>query len=214
MKALLVLGPDSSLRGVHAIALQAWPQRQVEMLAIPSTDYYRFDLSGLADFDPRQWQVCVAVNEFYINDVRRALQEEVASLGYEPASVISPRADIDPTAVLGDNLVIASGCVVGPHVTLGDHCVLRPNVVLSEDVVLGRFVTLEANVAIREGASVGDFTTVCANSSLARMTRVGAHCYLNLQRHYSGHIADMTFDSPMFESPVRVLPGADAAAGA
>ncbi|CAG8867889.1 UDP-3-O-(3-hydroxymyristoyl)glucosamine N-acyltransferase [Pseudomonas fluorescens] len=208
MKSLLVLGPDSSLRGIHAIAQQAWPQRRIEMLTIPSTDYYHFDLSGLAVFDPRQWQVCVAVNEFYINDVRRALQEKIVALGYEPASVLSPRADIDPSAVLGDNVIVASGCVIGANVTLGSYTVLRPNVVLSEDVVLGRFVTLEANVAIREGASVGDFTTVCANSSLARMTRVGVHCYLNLQRHYSGSIADMTFYSPMFESPVRVLPGA------
>lgn len=207
MKSLLVLGPDSSLRGIYSIAQQAWPQRQVEMLAIASTDYYHFDLSGLADFDPQQWQVCVVVNEFYINDVRRALREEIVALGYEPASIISPRADVDPTAVLGENVIIQSGCAVGANVTIGGYCVLRPNVVISEDVVLGSFVTLEANVAIREGATVGNFTTICANSSLARMTRVGAHCYLNLQRHYSASIADMTFYSPMFECPVRVLPG-------
>ncbi|MCE0911076.1 MULTISPECIES: hypothetical protein [Pseudomonas] len=207
MKSLLVLGPDSSLQGIYAMACQAWAGRQVEMLSIPSTDYYHFDLRGLERFDPREWQVCVAVNEFYINDVRRALQERVRALGYEPASVVSPRADIDPTAQLGDNVIIQAGCVVGANAQVGAYCVLRPNVVLSENVVLGDFVTLEANVAIREGASVGRLTTICANSSVARMTRIGAHCYLNLQRHYSGSIDDMTFFSPMFESPVQVLGG-------
>ncbi|WP_455886684.1 hypothetical protein [Pseudomonas rustica] len=208
MKSLLVLGPDSSLQGIHSVACQAWPARQVEMLPIPSTDYYQFDLSGLARFDPGEWQVCVAVNEFYINDVRRALQLQIRALGYEPASVVSPRADVDASAQLGDNVIIQAGCVVGANTKVGAYCVLRPNVVLSENIVLGNFVTLEANVAIREGATVGDFTTISANSSLARMTRVGAHCCLNLQRHYSGSIDDMTFFSPMFETPVRVLGGA------
>ncbi|MFU7556928.1 hypothetical protein ACM9NO_29670, partial [Pseudomonas paraeruginosa] len=85
-------------------------------------------------FDPQEWQVCVVVNEFYINDVRRALAEAIAALGYEPASVVSPRAEIDPTAVLGDNVIVQSGCAIGPNATLGEYCVLRPNVVLSEDV--------------------------------------------------------------------------------
>ncbi|WP_236236377.1 hypothetical protein [Pseudomonas faucium] len=207
MKSLLVLGPDSSLRGIYSIACQAWPGRQVEMLAVPSADYYHFDLSGLQRFEPCEWQVCVVVNEFYINDVRRALQEQVRAMGYEPASIVSPRADIDPGALLGENVIIQGGCAVGAGVRIGNYTTLRPNVVVSEDVTLGSFVTLEANVAIREGAKIGSFTTICANSSLARLTQVGAHCYLNLQRHYSGTIADMTFYSPQFEFPVRVLGG-------
>lgn len=205
MKPLVVMGPDSSLRNIYTLALQAWPDRQVEILHIPSTDYYRFDLSVLARFAPEEWDVCVAVNEFYINDVRRALHESVKKLGYQPTSVISPRADIDPSAVIGDNAIIQAGCAIGANTVIGHHCVLRPNVVLSEDVFLGNYVTLEASVSVREGAVIGDFTIVCANSSLARMTKIGKHCYLNLQRHYSGAVADMTFFSPVFEQPIRVL---------
>jgi len=205
MSPLLVLGPDSTLRDVHALARQAYPGRRVDALPIPVSDYYHFDLSGLADFPPGQWQVCVAVNEFYINDVRRALHASTAALGYSFASVVSPGASISPTATIADNAIIHAGCVVGADSRIGLCAVLRPNVVLSEDVVVGDYVTLEANVAIREGARVGNFSTICANSSLARMTEVGPHCYLNHSRQYGGKIPQKTFYSPLFENPVRVF---------
>jgi acetyltransferase-like isoleucine patch superfamily enzyme len=205
MKPLLVAGPDSSLRDVFAIAQHAYPERTVAVLAIPSTDYYHFDLTGLAYFPASQWDICVAVNEFYINDVRHALHSQVSGLGYQGTSVVSPQAHVDPNATIDENVVIYPGCVIGAGCAIGHHAVLRANVVLAEDVSVGCYATLEANVAVREQSIVGDFTTICANSSLARMTRIGAHCYLNLSQQYYGTIADKTFYSPVFQYPVRVL---------
>jgi len=204
-KPLLVVGPDGSLRDVFALAREAHVGRRVEMLHIPSRDYYYFDLDVLTSYPTSEWDICLAVNEFYINDVRRALHARVMALGYRCVSAISPRAHVDASVALGDNVVIHAGCFVGAGSRLGDLTVLRPNVVLAEEVALGHYVTLEANVSVRENSNIGDFTTVCANSSLARGTRVGAHCYLNLPKQYSGEIVGCTFYSPAFENPVRVL---------
>ena len=205
MKPLLVAGPDSTLRDVHALALQAYAGRVVAILAIPSSDYYLFDLAELSRFPASQWDVCLAVNEFYINDVRRALHARFSQLGYSSASVISPHAQVDASASIGENVIIHAGCVVGAGSVIGHHTILRPNVVIGEDVIVGCYATLEANVAVREKTSIGDFTTICANSSLTRMTRVGDHCYLNLSRQYTGDIPACTFYSPSFENPVQVL---------
>lgn len=204
-RPLLILGPDSTLRDTHSLALQAHPHRQVEMLHIPSTDYYHVDLTGLANFPPNEWAICIAVNEFYINDVRRALHALVAPMGYQAVSLISPRAYVDASAVVGENTIVHAGCFIGAGSTIGHHCVLRPNAVLGEEVTLGDYVTLEANVSVRELSKVGSFTTICANTSLARMSDVGEHCYLNIPRQYGGHIPDCTFYSPVFENPVRIL---------
>lgn len=205
VRSLLVVGPDSTLRDAYSLAVQAFPNRHIEMLHIPSVDYYQFDLTGLANFSSHVWDICVAVNEFYINDVRRSLYAMVEPMGYQFTSLISPQASIDPSAVVGNNVIIHAGCFVGAGTTLGHHCVLRPNVVLGEDVTIGDYVTLEANVSVRELSKIGSFTTICANSSLVRMSDVGDHCYLNLPRQYRGTIPDNTFYSPSFENPVRVF---------
>lgn len=213
-KRLLVAGPDTTVRSAFDIALAACPQSRPEMLQLASTDYYRFDLDALAEFPPADWAVCAAVNEFYINDVRRAFVEAIATRGYELRGLVSPRSDVSASAVIGAGCIVHPGVSVGPDCVVGAHAVLRPNVVLAEGVAVGAFATLEANVSVREGARIGDFTTVCANSSISRMTRIGDHCYLNLQRRYEGVIPALTFYSPMFERPVRVFVPGDSAAAA
>lgn len=207
MKSLLIAGPDSTLQDTYTLATQLFPHRHVELYLIPSKDYYDFDLTGLTRFPPEQWDLCIAVNEFYINDVRRALHEQVAELGYSAESLVSPHAHVDGSVVYGENTIIHAGCFIGAGSMLGHHCTLRPNVVLGENVQLGNYVTLEANVSIRELCKVGDCSTICANSSLVRSTEVGAHCYLNLPQQYMGSIPPCTFYSPMFQNPVRVLSG-------
>lgn len=212
MEPLLIAGPDSTLTDAYELAASIWPGRRLEQLHIPSRDYYRFDLSVLQDYPAEQWALALAVNEFYINDVRRALRDQVAPLGYAFTSLISPRAHVSASAQVGSNAVIHAGSFIGAHSKLGDFCCLRPNVVLAENVQLGDFVTLEANVAVREHAMVGSFVTVCAGSSLARSTQVGAHSYLNLPQQYGGAIPAGSFFSPLFPNPVQVL-GLRATAG-
>lgn len=207
MKGLLVAGPDGILRDTFSLAVEANPHRCVEMVHTPATDYYDFDMTGLVIFSPYQWDICIAVNEFYINDVRRALHELVSQIGYKSVSLVSPRARLDNNATVGFNSLVHAGCFIGADCTIGHHCVLHPNVVLSEGVCIGNYVTLEANVSIREKSKIGDYTTICANSSVARMTDVGAHCYLNLPQQYAGLIEACTFFSPAFPRPVRVLSG-------
>ena len=205
MQQLLIAGPDSTLPDAYELAKEIWPDRKLVKLHIPSKDYYYFDLSILDDYPADEWNIALIVNEFYINDVRRALQEEIKDRGYCFTSLISPRASISASAQLGNNSIVHAGCFVGAHSKLGDFCWLRPNTVISEEVQMGSFITLEANVSIREQSIIEDFVTVCAGSSLLRGTQIGRHSYLNITKQYSGIIPAGTFFSPMFQEPVQVL---------
>lgn len=205
MLPLLIIGPDSTLSDTYSLAKEIWPDRLIEQLVIPSVEYYKFDLSRLSSYSAAEWSISLSVNEFYINDVRRALRDEVAMLGFEFTSLISPRAQVSDSARIGCNTIIHAGCFVGSNSTIGDFCVLRHNVVVSEDVHVKDYVTLEANVAIRELSRIGSFVTVCANSSLLRGAQVGDHCYLNILKQYSGKILTGTFFSPAFPTPGRIF---------
>ncbi|WP_043006465.1 hypothetical protein [Comamonas testosteroni] len=205
MRPLLVTGPDGTLKNAFHLAQQVYPQRQVLMCPIPVKDYYEFDFSALSAFSTTEWEISAPVNEFYINDVRRAFCQELSEAGYQFAPLISPRAHIDPSARIGANAIVHGGCFIGADSSIGDHCVLHPNTVLTEDVVIGDYVTLEANVSIREQCAIGSFVTICANSSVMRATQIGAHCYLNIAKQYSGTIPSCTFYSPMFPNSVQVI---------
>ena len=120
MKPLLIIGPDSTLRDTTALAKEIWPNRRIEGLYIPSKDYYQFDFSELVNYRSSEWCICVAVNEFYINDVRRAMYESLAAMDYEFVSLISPGAHVSASALIGVNTIIHAGCFVGANTTIGD----------------------------------------------------------------------------------------------
>lgn len=205
MRKILVVGVDSSLHDSYQLATEVFSGHDVEKLFIPSSDYYNFDFDELSGYSPDVWAVFVAVNEFYINDVRRSFFECITAFGYQVVSLTSPRSYISSDARIGRNVIVYPGCHVGAGVVLGDCSVLRSNVVVGDGSNIGNYVTLEANVSIRELCTVGSFTTVCANSSIMRSTVVGEHCYLNLSKQYFGKIPACTFYSPMFENPIRVF---------
>lgn len=205
MRPLLIISPDSTLSDTYELAMEAWPERKIEKIFIPSKDYYDFDISGLTKYSALNWDAVVAVNEFYINDVRRALQEKISDLGYKFDSIISPKANISSTAEIGKNTIIHSGCFIGSDCRIGHHCMLRPNVVISENVNIKNYATLEANVVVREVCNIGNFVTICANSSLLRSTTIEDHCYLNIAQQYLGKISAGTFFSPFFPEPIRII---------
>jgi len=64
-------------------------------------------------------------------------------------------AQVDSTAVLGADVTIHPGCVVGRDVVIGRGSILHPGVVLYEGVHVGEDSVLHAGVIVREGCRIG-----------------------------------------------------------
>ena len=100
---------------------------------------------------------------------------------------VHPRANVDPTATIGENTVIYPGAFVGPHTRIGRDCVLYPNVVIYESCVVGDRVSIHAGTVIgvdgfgyathggvhhkipqAGGVTIGDDVEIGANCTIAR----------------------------------------------
>lgn len=74
---------------------------------------------------------------------------------------VSARPGIHPTAVIGDDVVLATGCAIGPCAVigsgarLGEGCVVHPHAVVGEGVVLGARCVLHVHSSISH-ALAGD----------------------------------------------------------
>jgi len=73
----------------------------------------------------------------------------------EIAPGISPRAEIDPSAVIGKDVRIGAFCVIGPRARLDDNVVLHPHVVVYPGARVGARTVVHAGAIIREECSVG-----------------------------------------------------------
>ena len=92
-----------------------------------------------------------------VADTRLALATLSALFDARPrgAPGVSPGAHVHPEAVLGHDVSVAAGVVVGAGARLGDGCALHPGCVVGAGAVLGEGCVLHANVTLYDGVVLG-----------------------------------------------------------
>jgi UDP-3-O-[3-hydroxymyristoyl] glucosamine N-acyltransferase len=83
---------------------------------------------------------------------------QIVPLFHIPAEIspgINARADIDPSAVIGENVRIGAFCVVGPRARIEDGVVLHPHVVIYPGARIGPRSIVHAGAIIREDCTIG-----------------------------------------------------------
>lgn len=66
--------------------------------------------------------------------------------------MIDPRAIIDPSATIGDNVSVGPWSIIGPHVTVGDNCSIASHVVIKGPTDIG------SDNTIYQFSTIGDDT--------------------------------------------------------
>jgi len=95
-------------------------------------------------------------------------------------NVISTQAMVQPSAELGDGVIIYPGAVIGTDVRLGNHCIVDKGATLSHDVRLHKFCTvcpgahLAGYVACDTGAFIGMGACVLPGVTIGQYAVVGA----------------------------------------
>lgn len=77
---------------------------------------------------------------------------------------ISPRAEIDTTASLGEACFVGAYAVIDRGVAVGDRTQIYPHVYLGDNVRIGNDVTIHAGVKIYEGCVIGNGVIIHAGS--------------------------------------------------
>lgn len=93
---------------------------------------------------------------------------------------IDPRACIDPSAVLAEDVRVGAFVVIGPNAKVGAGTAIYPGAYIGADVRIGRDCTIHPSVTLYDGTIVGDRVHVHAGTSIGQdgfgyATRDGAH---------------------------------------
>lgn len=82
------------------------------------------------------------------------------------ASFIHPRAVIDETAQIAENVEILANVVVGVDCIIGEGTRIFPNVTIYDGVKIGRNCTIHSGVSIRENCEIGDNVIIHNNTTV------------------------------------------------
>ena len=121
---------------------------------------------------------------------------------------VHPNAFVDPSAELGDGVIISQGAIIGPNVTIGEGTEIGPNAVItgrteigvknrvfpnvfigmdpqdlkykvaSTEVIIGDNNTLRECVTINKATDEGEKTIIGNNNLLMAYTHIGHNCEL------------------------------------
>lgn len=114
------------------------------------------------------------------NGVRRALADQLDSLGLELINAIHPSANLARNVTLGRNIVIAAGVLVSAHCQIGDSVILNTGCIVDHESLIGTAThicpgaRLAGRVTVESGAFVGIGATVIQSLRVGCEAVVGA----------------------------------------
>jgi len=79
----------------------------------------------------------------------------------------SQQTAVDPSAKIGDGVVLAPGVVIGPHAEIGDQTRIGPNTVIGRGVAIGRRCEIGSNVTIAN-AYIGDHVVILPGAQIGQ----------------------------------------------
>lgn len=112
------------------------------------------------------------------NRVRLSYAERVLQGGLELVNAIHPAAVISATAVLGRNLVVAAGAVVGPDAHLADSVILNHNAVVDHECRVGRGAHLCPGVLLGGRVDVAEAAFLGLGAKVLPCLRIGPHAVI------------------------------------
>lgn len=110
--------------------------------------------------------------------LRKRWIEEIVSKGFLFDTVI------DPSAIIGTNVSLESGCIVMPgtiitcDVEIKSHTIINVGATISHDCKIGRFVTVSPGVSIGGKTEIGDRSWIGIGVTIVNNVKVGSHSFI------------------------------------
>ncbi len=126
----------------------------------------------------------------------RAYSEQVTSI--HPTAIVSPRAElapgveVGPYTIIGENVRIGRGAIIGPHVLIEGHTTIGEDCSISKGAVIGsppqddKYHGEPTQVIIGDGTHIREYVTISRATGKGAATRVGKNCRLMAYSHL-GH---------------------------
>lgn len=106
--------------------------------------------------------------------VREKLSELYSQIGFQFATVISPKAIISRSAKIGRGTVIQACVNVSAGSTIGDFVKLNTYANIMHDDVVGNFATIAPNAVLLGYVHIGESAYIGANSTVLSRVRIGS----------------------------------------
>jgi len=109
------------------------------------------------------------------NRVRRSYAEKLAAAGLTLVNAVHPSAVISPTAVLGQNVVVAAGVIICTEARVGDSAILNTGAAIDHECEIGEAAHLAPGARLAGRVRVGEGAFIGIGANVLPCLRIGEH---------------------------------------
>lgn len=161
-----------------------------------------FDIETIANnFAPSDAEIFLAVG-YKSMLTRESMFNKVSSLGFELASMISEKSNIDESAFIGRNCVVLPGVQIEPNAHVSDNCIVWSSSVLCHDSVINSHSFIAAQAVIGGRSIIGERCFLGFNSTVSHDVSVGDDCLIGAKSLVTSNIFNR---SKCLGIPARVV---------
>jgi acetyltransferase-like isoleucine patch superfamily enzyme len=234
MKSRWIIGAGVCFEEVFGTWTRAFPQENVQRIELLPANDYTFDLGALDALDPGEGTMFVAFDERFGNFkrmdpmqaamehgftlesfisplavlppdlVRMELIQAAMERGFELESFISPSAIVPPDVIIGPNVFVGEGAVLGIGCRIDFNTVIRDGAKLGAGVHLHPSCWLETGVLVGDDADIGAHSILRIGAVVGSRVKIGNHCELGWARLYDKDVSAGTVFDTRYEEPIYV----------
>lgn len=129
------------------------------------------DSSLLISQDPASVDVFVAIGN---NATRLAKQQLLKEHGFQPATLIHPRACVADSVSIGAGSVVMAGAVINAAASIGECCIINSNATVEHDCQLAAAVHISPAAAIAGAVQVGTRSWIGLKACVIQQVCIGS----------------------------------------
>lgn len=178
MTDVVLLGGGGHARSVFAaLTLSGAPVRGY-LAPEPSAKFTALRHLGgdevLDTLNPDDVRIVNAMGSISSTAARHRLHDAAASRGFTLATVIHPRAFIDPTAVLFDGVQVLAGTLINVGVRIGEGALINSGAILEHDSVVGAHTHIAPGAVIAGDVVVESLAHIGMGAMILQGLKVGS----------------------------------------
>ena len=186
MEKLILYGNKAVARGMY-LGLKNNPNYEVVAFTV-DREYLegeRFCDLPIVPFDtvqdaypPEAHKMFVAVGYVSNNKIKKERYLQSKEMGYQFASFVGSTSRVNRDALAGDHHLIGEYVVISPSARIGSNVTINTGCMIGEDVVIGDHCFFSGGVAVAGGAKIGACCYFGMGSIIRDKISIGSHCVI------------------------------------
>ena len=195
-KPVIIVGTGNIADIVHYYLVTSWTR--VEAFSVSEDCMTEDHYKGLPivpfeniekKFSPSEYNMFIAIGYKGLNHLRAKFYYAAKEKGYNLISYVSPKATLDPSVEVGDNVFIFEGNNIQYNASIGDNTILWAGNHIGHETKIGNHVYIASHVVVSGFCNIGDYCFMGVNAAVADEITIGDNCLIAMGANLTHDLA-------------------------